>query len=158
MNEKLEEISEEKRKETDIFVINVGACEFPVNSDTELDMIYTKYVEQLHGIVSTYPYANIIMSSVLPRSGEGKEDINSQIRIFNERLLTLSSQELCLHYCDNDVHFNTEEGVNSTLYRDTETVGIHLNQEGKKRLESSITACIKEMYFALKWMGETPSV
>ena len=159
-SEKLEEINEQKKGEVQVVVVNVGTCEFPVQSDNDVDILYTEYVELLHGITNACPHANIIMSSLLPRSGERKEKVNSQIQHFNEKIADLSImtglslQKTSLHFCDNDIHFRNEAGVINSLYRDTENLGLHINQEGKKRLESSITDCIKEMYFSQKLAEE----
>ena len=80
--------------------------------------------------------------------------MHTQIHAFNEKLAQLSAQEVNLHYCDNSIHFQDEKGVVAALYTYTEAFGLHINQEGMKRLECSITACIKEMYFREKLMEE----
>ena len=145
--EKLEELNEEKKQSVEAVVIHVGACDFPVMEDRDVDRNYMYYVEAVTTIVKACPKANIIMSSVLPRAGENKATMNSHIRSFNRKIEKHAEEETHLHFCDNTVHFEAEEGVINSLYTDAETFGIHVTPDGKKRLSSSITTVVKEIFF-----------
>ena len=148
--EKLEEINDEKKKDSGAVVVHVGPCDFTAKYEGGVVEHYTHYVELLNDVASAIPHANIVVFSVLPRAGSEKEKINDQIHLFNLKIKELAEQEINIQFCDNTVHFNIEQGVVSTLYRDAETVGLHINVDGKKRLASAITKAIKEMYFAKK--------
>ena len=148
--EKLEELTDDQKKDIGTVVVHVGSCDFPAKDDGEVDNHYTQYVELMNDVASAIPHANIVVSSVLPRAGSEKEEMNKQIELFNSKIRELAEQEINFHFCDNTVHFNTEQGVVSTLYRDVETFGLHINGDGKKRLASAITEALKEIYFAEK--------
>ena len=45
-----------------------------------------------------------------------------------------------------------EEGIIDSLYSDADTVGIHVNTDGMERLNASITAVMKEVYFHEKYV------
>ena len=111
-----------------------------------------QYVEGIHAILTDCPNAHIIMSSILPRAGTNKGRVNSQICDFNNLIRNLAEEELNLHFCDNSVYFQEEEGIIDSLYNDSNTFGIHLNIDGRERLITSITSAIKEVYFHEKYV------
>ena len=131
-HEKLEEVSTDFQKKCDVVVIHVGSCDFPVRNTREMEENYTNYVELLNSISNACPQANILLSSVLPRSGEGKNRVNSQIRSFNQRLNELSQAEQQIDYIENDMHFTDESGVISALFSSRDVTGIHLNEDGNE--------------------------
>lgn len=152
MTEKLEEISEEKKKSVEVVVVNVGACNFPAEEDENVNRDFTQYEEGIHTILHDCPKAHVIMSSILPRAGAMKERTNSQIGAFNKMLEKLAEEELDLHFCNNSVYFEQENGVIESLYRDADTFGMHVNTDGRERLATSITAVTKELFFIEKYI------
>ena len=159
---KLEEVSTDFLKKCDVVVIHVGSCDFPVRNTREMEENYTNYVELLNSISNACPQANILLSSVLPRSGEGKNRVNSQIRSFNQRLNELSQSEQQIDYIENVMHFTDESGVISALFSSRDVTGIHLNEDGKMRLASNIHDALKgictrersrlDVDYTLKWL------
>ena len=152
--EKLEELNAEQKKDIGTVVIHVGACDFPAKDDNVVDTHYREYVELMNGVVTAVPHANILVSSVLPRAGAGKEKekMNMQIEAFNAMVENLAFNSMIenVNFCDNSVHFKSEQGVIPALYGDVETFGLHINNEGKKRLAASIVDKMKEIYFSQK--------
>ena len=151
--EKLEELNEEKKQSFEAIIINVGACDFPVEEETDVEVCYMTYVETINTIVHACPNANIFMSSVLPRAGDNRTRVNSQIASFNKKIEHLAEEDAPIHFCNNSVHFEVDEGVISSLYKDAETFGNYVSTKGKQRLSSSITAVIKEVYFSEKLLA-----
>ena len=150
--EKLEEMNEEKKRDIGAVVVHVGSCDFPAKDEKEMGTHYDNYVELLNKVVTAVPHANIVISSVLPRAGTGKDEMNSQIQTFNSKIedLAVHAQGINALFCDNSVHFQSEEGVLTSLYRDVETSGLHINTEGKDMLAASIVVSLKEMFFSEK--------
>ena len=153
-HEKLEEVSKDFLEKCDAIVIHVGSCDFPIRTDREMEENYTNFVELLNSISSSCPQANILLSSILPRSGEGKVRVNKQIQTFNQRLIDLCQAEQQIDYINNDVHFANESGVISALFASKDVTGIHLNNDGKLRLASSIQDALKEICFKRKMQNE----
>ena len=91
---------------------------------------YTNFVELPNSISSSCPQANILLSSILTCSVEGKVKVNKRIQIFNQRLIDLCQTEQQIDYIDNDVHFINESGVISALFASKYVTGIHLNNDG----------------------------
>ena len=153
-HEKLEEVSTDFQKKCDVVVIHVGSCDFPVRNTREMEENYTNYVELLNSISNACPQANILLSSVLPCSGEGKNRVNSQFRSFNQRLNELSQAEQQINYIENDMHFTDESGVISALFSSKDVTGIHLNEDGKMRLASNIQDALKGICYKRKIQTE----
>ena len=127
--------------------MHVGADDFPANED-KIEELCNDYEELLDEFASAIPQAKIVMSSVLPRAGNDKEGINTQIDFFNLKMNELAQRGgNKLYICDNTVHFNSEQGVVSLLYSDAETSGINITRDGKNRLASAMTDTIKMIYF-----------
>lgn len=152
--EKLEEFGESERTDFEAVIVHVGSCEFPVNDLRESEEKYTHYVELLNSITTNCPHAKIILSSVLPRAGNGKANINTQIKEFNEKLARLAIDEENIFFCDNYIHFETSQGVDKSLYRQSEKAGLHVNCDGRTRLAASIGEALKEAYFKVKLEDE----
>ena len=152
-HEKLEEVLTDFQKKCDVVVIHVGSCAFPVRNTRVMAENYTNYVELFNSISNACPQAKILLSSVSPRSGEGKNRVNSQIRSFNQRLNELSQAEQQIDYIQNDMHFTDESGVISALFSSRDVTGIHLNEDGKMRLASNIQDALKGICY--KWKIQT---
>ena len=149
--EKIEELNEETKHKFEEVIINVGARDFPLKEDTDVEGCYITYVETVNTIIQACPNANVVMSSIFPRAGDNRTRTNSQIASFNKKIEQLAEEDVpLLYFCNNSVHFEVEEGVINSLYKDAETFGIHVNAEGKQRLSSSSTAIMKEIFLSEK--------
>ena len=153
-HEKLEEISSEQLKQCDGVIIHVGSCDFPVRSEKEMDENYTNYVELLDHVSKRCPQAHILISSILPRGGNGREVVNGQIHKFNNKLSQLSHSEDRLEFVDNDTHFLSNTEVIKGLFKSRDATGIHVNDAGKARLEVSLLQALKEICFKRKLENE----
>lgn len=157
-HEKLDELRQEVKDTLQIVALNIGACDFPKKDQSELQELCNEYAELLAKISDTCPEANIVMSSVLPRAGDGRETVNGQIAWFNEQLLQMG-EEPGFHFCNNYTFtLDRNNAVNESLYRDTDTYGIHLNTEGKRLLSTSIFEKVKEVFFRAKLMDSPECV
>ena len=153
-HEKLEEISSEQLKQCDGVIIHVGSCDFPVQSEREMDENYTNYAELLDHVSTKCPQAHILISSILPRGGNGRQVVNGQIHKFNNKLSQLSHSEDRLEFVDNDTHFLNDTEVIKGLFKSRDATGIHINDAGKARLEVSLLQALKEICFKRKLVNE----
>lgn len=153
-SEKLEECDELKRNNAQAVVIHVGTSDFPARDIGEVEDNYTQYVELLTTISSQCPKAQLVISSVLPRAGKGKEQINQQIRDFNKKLASLSEDEPNVMFVDNYIHFEHENGINEQLYKKKDKSGVHVNGVGVARLDASLQEALKEALFKSKYESE----
>ena len=111
---------------------------------------YMAYREVTAEVSRLCPNAHIIMSGLLPQSGDNRELANGQLCCFNEALKATGEDdsEPNLHYVHNWDHFMSEEGhVLSELYSDSETFGVHVNAKGSEILSRSIMKCVKKVFY-----------
>ena len=151
--EKLEELSPEERERLDVVVMHVGTDDFPLEKDEYGEHLYMYYVAEMRKVRDDVPNVQIVMSSVIPQAGEHKERTNRQIKLFNDNLKGLGSDELevNLNFCNNSPAFIDGEGnVSIALYSDSESVGVHINSTGKEILTQSLEECIKSVFFREK--------
>ena len=147
--EKLQELSPEERDRLNIVVMHIGTCDFPLEKDEDAEQVFTEYVETMNKVLDICPNIQIVMSSVLPQTGDNNEKTNRQIQKFNEELQALSIDEAKsnLNFCNNNVGFVDEQGVvDASLYRDS----VHINPAGRNILARSIKECSKSVFFREK--------
>ena len=147
--EKLAELSPEERESLDLVVMHIGTCEFPLEKDEDAEHHVKDYVQTLSNVLDMCPNIQVVISSVLPQTGDSNERTNRQIQTFNEKLQALSLDEAKsnLSFCNNNVGFIDEQGVvDASLYRDS----VHINPAGRNVLARSIKECSKAVFFREK--------
>ena len=153
-SEKLGECADELKESAQAVILHVGSCDFPVTDADGIDMNYKNYVELLNNVSHECKNAQLVISSVLPRSGKGHSAINEQIRDFNIKLASLSNDEENVMFVDNYVHFTDESGAIEGLYKTRERAGLHLNTDGKQRLVCSFHDALKEAVYKRRYETE----
>lgn len=131
-------------------VLHVGACEWASKGEglvTSGDQIYKDYVEVLNIISTKFMQAELVLSSVPPRSPQGKNknrihNINAEIAVLNKKLHELADNEENVIYIDNDNGLKANNEVCKSLYRDI----IHLNDDGRMILADNIKSGMREGY------------
>ena len=98
-------------------IIQVGSFDFPVQSEMEIDENYTNYGELLDHVSTKCPQAHILISSILPRGGNGRKVVNDQIYKFNNKLSQLSHSEDLPGFVDNDTHFLSDTEVIKGIFK-----------------------------------------
>ena len=147
---KVKEMSPDMRQEVELVILHLGTCDFPCVGTSSAMSHYMAYREITAQVSDLCPNAHIIMSGLLPQSGDDRELANGQLSCFNEALKATGEDdsEPNLHYCDNWGHFVSEEGhVLSELYTDSETFGVHVNDKGSEILSRSIMKCVKKVFY-----------
>ena len=136
---------------TAVVILHVGSCDWKMSDTkpTKGTSVYNHYVESLLTVSNKFPHAEIVISSVPPRSPKGKtkinaEKINDEIKILNGMLSKLPADEPNIMYIDNDASLHVTEGgaVLDAMFRDV----IHLNKAGKAQLIDNLSTGIKEGY------------
>ena len=153
--EMLDNMSTERKQEIEVAVLHVGTEHFsPAQSKHEFGIICTAYEKLVQKVMDECPKSSIVLSSVLPRAGDGeaKATINSCIGEFNEKLDKLSKandlNKSRLHFVDHTVHFKDETGsIIRELYVDPDGEGKQTSDEGHNRLTSSIIDAIKAVFY-----------
>jgi hypothetical protein len=131
-----------------VVVLHLGSCNWQGDIEAHIDTgeaVYLEYVESLNTISSMYPHAELVASSVLPRSTTGfegaslthQENINNQVTILNRRLRELAEVDSNVTYNDNGILY---EGVpNSDLYVEHDKTGVYLNENELMILTHNMT-------------------
>ena len=136
---KFEELSDNiglSRKQA--IITNVGACNFPVNSDGDIERLFSDYVELLGSINRRCPNARVYICSIPPRRGYLNCRVNTQIASLNARLESLATSEEGMTYVNNDVFLTDGVTTLPGLYTEKPEDDIHLSSEGKTRVSCAI--------------------
>ena len=135
-------------------IVHVGSCDFLSLDLNDVENNYKNYVELLTAVSDKCPSAQLLICSVLPRNGKAQRQINEQIDNFNTKLALLACDEDNITFLDNNVHFTDETGVIESLYKKKDRSGVHINDDGKMRLEASLQDALKETIFKCKLEAE----
>ena len=68
-HEKLDEVSQKTKTETDAIILYVGSCDFPMDWPDALDANYMHYVDMLTSMSTQYPKTIILLSNIPLRMG-----------------------------------------------------------------------------------------
>ena len=150
-HEKMEELNEKEVAEASMVVLNVGACNFNERDEepNDTDIMLEDYKELLGETRRTFPKAEIIISSIIPRGRDGTENqvINENIMNLNVKLHDLATEQNGngVYFCNNYQHlWNDRNAIDQDLYRDE----IHLRPKGQEKLAQSISERLKMIYVA----------
>ena len=146
---KISEVSPDERNKFDIIVTHLGTCNFPCVGESSVMSHFKDYKEMIQKVRVMCPDAHIVMSGLLPQAGLDREVANDQIKRFNDALKAVGDDEneMNLHFCDNWPHFVKDEVVLDELYRDPDTFGIHVNNQGSEVLAQSIMLRVKQVFY-----------
>ena len=107
---------------------------------------YIVVTQQVQKIKEKMKGKPIVLSSVLPVKGKGKEKENAKIGQLNNYLKRLCDKEEDVYYQENsEIVLNTKGEPDELVYRKKDTKGIHLNDEGTRRLAQHIGKTIKQI-------------
>ena len=139
-------------------LIHIGTCDFDSRELNHPEFIYAEFVETINNVSSTYPEADIILSSVLPRApraGYENKRINEEVLTLNQLICQLAQMEQrVMGHINNDNGFVTEDGVISELYRHTDRTGVHLNEKGTHILSDKFKESLIEAFYKNKLQHE----
>ena len=128
-------------------VIHLGAPDFPVDSNEDIDRLYLQYVDLLVDVGLQCPNARIFVSSVPPRRGSLKTKVNRDIKRMNSRLRELADEDDKMTFVNNDRFLTDGQVTLVPLYDDREEDDIHLSLQGKVQLASYLFDFIKNDFF-----------
>ena len=146
---KISEVNPDVREKFDIIVIHLGTCNFPCKGESSVMSHFKDYQEMIQKVRKLCPCAHIVMSGLLPQSGLEREVANDQLYDFNSALKAFGDDgsDSYLHYCNNWPHFVKDGQVLDGLFKDTETFGVHVNDEGSVVLARSIMHRVKQVFY-----------
>ena len=133
-------------------VLHVGSTDFAVASEKDFETHYMEYVENMTDLLTRYPKAEILISSVLPRNESLSTKSNRQIRLFNNKLITLAEGEAYITFVDNWSYLADGDQVQSSFHRKNDR--IHLNTCGKARLAEMLLRALRETVYRNKLENE----
>ena len=143
MNEILD--LEENMENVKELVVHLGVndiCDEKVDI-TDTYIMVTQQVQKIKEKITGRP---IVLSSVLPVKGKGKEKENIKVNQYNNYLKRLSDKEEDVYYQENrEIVLNTNSEIDEGVYRKKDNKGIHLNDEGTRRLAQHIGKTIREI-------------
>ena len=128
-------------------ILHLGAPDFPVEGNTEIDRLYASYVDLAADVSISCPNARIFISSIPPRKGSLKLKINRDIRRMNTSLSQLADNDERITFVNNDRFLTDGEETLSALYDDRESDDIHLNLQGKVQLANYLFDFIKNDFY-----------
>ena len=130
-----------------VVITNVGACDFPVNSDADIDRLFLEYVELLACITRRCSNARVYMTGILPRKGDLNSPINIQRAKMNAKLDSLSLSEENHTFVDVDVFLTDGSTTLPDLYSNKTGDDIHLSSKGKERVACAIVDYIRNDHY-----------
>jgi ribA/ribD-fused uncharacterized protein len=140
-----------------VCLLHVGTCDMDVNADTDVDTVYSEYIESTAHVSSCYPDVEILVSSVplrASRTYRPNERINKEIQCFNTRLMLLCKQENNLTFVDNDNGLAVNNHASEDLYKPNDKTGVHLNRKGCDILSDNFKEALHEIHYKIKLRRE----
>ena len=133
--------------EKNAVILHVGAPDFPVENNSEIDRLYASYVDLAVDVGLKCPNARIFISSIPPRKGSLKSRINRDIRRMNTNLRKLGNDDQRMTYVNNDRFLTDGSDTLPGLYDDRESDDIHLSLQGKVQLANYLFDFIKNDFY-----------
>ncbi len=132
-----------------VVVTHVGTCNWGITDGlVSADAVYREYIEALSSVSTRFPNAEIVISSVPPRVKDiadvTAEQCNNEIRVLNDMLRKLSTDETNVMFIDNDSGLTHENKPCRDLFRENDISGVHLNRRGVMILSDNIQQGIRE--------------
>lgn len=137
-----------KRDCFDAIVVHAGSADFhgAETRKVNVDMLFTQYTSSLTDVAQAFPSKPILLSTIPPRMGSHMENVNKQIDGLNSQLRYLTEMEDNITLIDNDLILTNERGeVDTSLYRDHDSTGIHFSEKGKRMLGAHISECVSRV-------------
>ena len=130
-----------KEKSIEDVVIALGTNDITNSSSQNSTVIDVQ--QAVHTISETFPEAHVYMSSITPRYHRGwtkssSQAINRKIDNVNDFMAEWAKTNETLHHIKNQGVFETGRGQEHKIYSATDSKGVHLTAEGKKKLLSNI--------------------
>ena len=128
-------------------IIHLGAPDFPVDSNDEIDRLYLQYVDLCVDVGLKCPNARIFVSSIPPRKGALRAKINRDIHRLNSSLRKLADDDEKMTFVNNNRFLTDEQVTIAELYDDREEDDIHLSLQGRSQLANYLFDHIKNDFF-----------
>ena len=128
-------------------ILHLGGPDFPVDTNSDIDRLYTQYVDLAVDVSIRCPNARIFISSIPPRKGSLKTKINRDIKRMNSRLSQLADQEEKITFVNNDRFLTDGQVTIAPLYEDKEEDDIHLSLQGKIQLANYLFDFVKNDFY-----------
>ena len=139
------------REQTHFVVSHGGNCDLPVEGGIEeLNVLADRIDLELYNMLTLCPNAELIISGIPPRYGEGREAINDQIMHINERLENFAENEDRAYYANNYAKLTEDGKAQPGFYKLSDPTGIHLNDGGKEEIAKSIMSQINLAFMCLR--------
>jgi len=113
---------------------NVGRDEIVQNALGAIDCVQKKW-----------PMCEIAFSSIIPRLGKSRsiQNFNANSKFVNEAILNNCLTTKTYHYIDNDEIFSEKGTIVKSLYDARDPSGIHVNDEGARKLYKNLVAFLE---------------
>ena len=146
-----------ENKHVSDIVLALGTNDITSTGNTNATILQLQ--KAVHTTMETFPDANIYMSSVTPRRGPSRStahlvnNVNRKIEAVNDFMGELAKSDPKLHYIKNHKVFEVPKGQENKIHSVTDSLGVHLTPEGRKRLMRNIIDRVKQII-----QTKTPSV
>ena len=134
-------------------IVHIGTCDFDPAKINNTSAMYSEYVESISSITNTYPDADVLISSILPRvpgTNKSFDELNAEIMDLNNRLCKLENDSPHIMFMDNYCDFMTNDCVRKELYLDRDKTGVLINAKGAETLTNNFLKGLQEMHYKRK--------
>ena len=128
------DLNKKDKEKISVAIAHVGCVNFPCDVE-EAKINFERYTEEVDLLHQECPNTDIIMTGIIPRSGESEFTFqtNSQIKDFNRKVDGHKELNEKFYYLDSWKYLfdNDKELAKAALYDEDDLHGIHLNTEGQ---------------------------
>ena len=134
-------------------IVHIGTCDFDPGKINNTSAMYSEYVEGISSITNTYPDADVLISSILPRvpcTNKSFDGLNAEIMDLNNRLCKLENDAPHIMFMDNYCDFMTNDCIRKELYLDRDKTGVLINAKGAETLTNNFLKGLQEIHYKRK--------
>ena len=124
-------------------VVHLGTNDM-LHNKGGIEDVEISIIEGTRKVQECFPESSIVISGILPKKGRNKNTatFNENVKILNKLLNSICKRTPRLSFIDNTVEFSPNDNIKKKLFSDSD--GIQLNESGRKVLENTMIAAIKE--------------
>ena len=143
---RLENVDDVVKEHTQFVVMHGGNLDLPIDNEEQMETLVNCYALEVHTVLDKCPNAEVIISSVPPRSGPEREGINDMIQSLNKKLEKFCEDEDKAYYANNYPYLTNDGVVMTGFYDPHDESGVHLNDEGQNEMAKAIMKEINIAY------------
>jgi len=135
-------INAETETNVDSVCIHLGTNDL---KSVEKNKIVQNALGAINLVNKKWPNCDIAFSSIIPRLGKSRaiKSFNNDAKFVNDAMLNSCLDTKTFHYIDNDELFSDKGAIVKSLYDARDPSGIHVNEEGARKLYKNLVAFLE---------------